>query len=238
VTAAAVRRALRWLLGLALAWVVATALAVLVLRWVDPPTTAFMLEARAHLRAATGDGAIRWRWVDLDRIAPPMRLAVVASEDQTFPSNHGFDWTQIGKALDAWRHGARLRGASTITQQTAKNLFLWPAHSFVRKGIEAYFTVLLDLLWPKRRILEVYLNVIQLGDRTFGVGAAARHFFREPPSRLTPAQAALLAAVLPDPSDRSVTRPSRYVRRRQAEILRQMRNLGPGYLRAVVRPAG
>lgn len=218
----------RWFLRLLVVWLVVTATPVLALRWVNPPTTAFMLETRAHLHS--GNTSLLHRWVSFDHISPPMRLAVVASEDQKFPFNHGFDWGQIGKAINAWRHGQRLRGASTISQQTAKNLFLWPAHSFIRKGIEAYFTVLLESFWSKRRILEVYLNVAQFGDRVFGVGAAARHFFHETAAQLTPAQAALLAANLPDPKDRNVTRPSRYMRHRQADILRQMHNLGAHYL--------
>ncbi len=218
-----------WTLGIL---VLVTALPVIVLRWVNPPTTAFMLEARAALPAGE---SLHQQWVAYDHISPPMRLAVVASEDQRFPFHHGFDWTQIGDALSAWQRGQPLRGASTISQQTAKNVFLWPAHSLVRKAIEAWFTVLLETIWGKRRILEVYLNFAQFGPRTFGVGAAARRFFHEPAARITRAQAALLAAVLPDPQGRSVRRPSAFVRQRQREILRQMSNLGAGYLRVIKR---
>lgn len=227
------RQLRRWLSRLLVAWLVVTAVPVIILRWVNPPTTAFMLETRARLHARTGNGMLLHRWVDFNHIAAPMRLAVVASEDQKFPFHHGFDWEQIGKAIDAWWHGGRLRGASTISQQTAKNLFLWPAHSFIRKGMGAYFTVLLELFWSKQRILEVYLNVAQFGDRVFGVSAAAQHFFHETATRLTPAQAALLAAALPDPKDRNVMRPSRYMRSRQADILRQMHDLGSNYLRVI-----
>ncbi len=225
---------LGWLGIAAAVWIGATSAPVIVLRWINPPTTAFMLETRYALsRQADKTATLAHHWVDYTHIAAPMRLAVVASEDQKFPYHHGFDWESVSNAIEAHRDGDRLRGASTISQQVAKNLFLWPAHSFVRKGIEAWFTVLIELFWSKRRILEVYLNIAQFGERVFGAGAAARHFFHEPAARLTPAQAALLAAVLPDPVGRSVTNPSAYVRQRQAEIQRQMRQLGTGYLQSI-----
>lgn len=225
------RTILRWLGIVIAAWIVITALPVIVLRWVDPPITAIMLETRHALSERAGKPVeLLHRWVDYARISGPMHLAVVASEDQKFPYHHGFDWESVGKAIEAHREGERLRGASTISQQVAKNLFLWPAHSFVRKGIEAWFTVLIELFWSKQRILEMYLNIAQFGDRLFGVGAAAQHFFGESAAHITRAQAALLAAVLPNPTDRNVANPSAYVRERQADILRQMRHLGTHYL--------
>lgn len=228
-----VQRLVLILAGLAL---VTPAMAVLPLRWVDPPLSAFMLETHRRIQARQHiDGpTIYYRWVDLETIAPAMALAAVAAEDQTFPNHHGFVWGQIDKALEHNLDGGRVRGASSISQQVAKNLFLWPAKSYVRKGIEAYFTVWIELLWPKRRILEVYLNIAQFDNRIFGVGAAAPHLFGVPPGRLTRAQAALLAAVLPAPRRADAEAPSAYIRRRQDWILQQMDQLGDGYLAAIL----
>ncbi len=151
---------------------------------------------------------------------------MVASEDQTFPFNHGFDIPSIRSAIDEAEAGGRLRGASTITQQTARNLFLWSGGGFFRKGLEAWFTVLIDITWPKHRVLEVYANIAELGDGVYGVEAASQAFFHQPASRLTTHQAALLAAVLPDPRDWHADRPSPYIQRRAAWIQQQMRQLG------------
>jgi monofunctional biosynthetic peptidoglycan transglycosylase len=212
-----------------------TVVPVLLLRWIPPVTSTFMLEARIEALRA-GDEAYRtdYHWVSLERISPHAAIAVVASEDQTFPINYGFDLKSIRSAVRAAQRGRRLRGASTISQQVAKNLFLWPGRSMVRKAVEAYFTVLLEVLWPKERILEVYLNVAEFGRGIYGVEAAARRFYHEPASRLTAGQAALLAAVLPNPVHWHVDRPSRFVSWKQQWILAQMRNLGgPAYLREV-----
>ncbi|HET9108805.1 MAG TPA: monofunctional biosynthetic peptidoglycan transglycosylase [Steroidobacteraceae bacterium] len=229
------RRARRWVLLALAAWLVLTIVPVLLLRWIRPVTSAFMLEARIEaLRAGEKGYRTDYRWVSLEHISPQAAIAVIASEDQTFPYNYGFDFHSIRSAVRAAEHGARLRGASTISQQVARNLFLWPSRSWVRKGIEAYFTVLLEVLWPKERILEVYLNVAQFGRGIYGVEAAARRFYHEPASRLTAGQAALLAAVLPDPVHWHVERPSRFVAWKQQWILTQMRNLGgTAYLREV-----
>ena len=151
---------------------------------------------------------------------------MIAAEDQNFPTHRGFDVESIQKAIDAAERGRRLRGASTISQQVAKNLFLWSGRSFVRKGLEAYFTVLIELTWPKRRILEVYLNVAELGDGVFGVEAASQRFFKKPAAKLGPSEAALLAAVLPNPIRFRANRPSAYVEERRAWILQQMDQLG------------
>jgi monofunctional biosynthetic peptidoglycan transglycosylase len=229
------RRLRRWVLLTLLAWLVLTILPVLLLRWMPPLTSAYMLEARvAALRDGEKGYRTDYRWVSLERISPHAAIAVIASEDQTFPFNYGFDLESIRGAVRAAEHGRRLRGASTISQQVARNLFLWPGRSFVRKGIEAYFTVLLEASWPKERILEVYLNVAQFGRGIYGVEAAARRFYHEPAARLTAGQAALLAAVLPDPVHWHVDRPSRFVAWKQQWILAQMRNLGgAAYLREV-----
>jgi len=229
------RRLLRIAGAAALAWLLLSALAVLALRWLHPLTSAFMLEASAGA-ALGGERGYRtdYRWASLEQISPHAAIAVIASEDQQFPFHAGFDFDSIREAVRASEHGRRLRGASTISQQVAKNLFLWSGHSFVRKGLEAYFTVLIETLWPKERILEMYLNVAQFGDGVYGVQAAAQRFWHEPALRLTSAQAALLAAVLPNPHLMHPDRPSRYVLERQQWILGQMRGLGgAGYLRAL-----
>jgi monofunctional biosynthetic peptidoglycan transglycosylase len=232
-------RVLRWLATAALALAAGSALPVLLLRWVDPWTSAFMLRARADAWRA-GDETYRTRheWVDLERISTHAAVAVIAAEDQQFPFHAGFDFESIREAVRANGRGKRTRGASTLTQQVAKNLFLWPGRSYLRKGLEAWFTLLIEVFWPKERILEVYLNVAEFGRGVYGVEAAARKFFRKPAKRLNRHESALLAAVLPNPRRFRVDRPSRYVVQRQQWILAQMRGLGgPAYLREIEREA-
>jgi len=216
----------------AAAWAAVTVTAVVALRWVDPPTTAFMIRDRARALFGRDEGyEFRHEWRDLDDISRHAPLAVVAAEDQQFPQHHGFDFKQIDKALTDRERGRRVRGASTISQQVAKNLFLWPGQSWFRKGLEAGLTVLIELAWPKQRILEVYLNVAEFGRGTWGVQAASRKFFRKDAARLTRAEAALLAAVLPAPRRYRADAPGPYVRKRQVWIERQMAALGgPAYL--------
>ncbi|MGA5656892.1 monofunctional biosynthetic peptidoglycan transglycosylase [Rahnella contaminans] len=163
-------------------------------------------------------------WVPMSEISAPMTLAVMAAEDQKFPEHWGFDVDAIQSVLD--KDGGKMRGASTLSQQTAKNLFLWDGRSWVRKGLEAGLTVGIETVWTKRRILTVYLNIVEFGDGVFGVEQASQHFFHKPASRLTASQAALLAAVLPNPHLFKVNAPSAYVLRRQQWILRQMSQLG------------
>lgn len=209
---------MRWIVLGAFA---ATVLPVAVLRFVDPPTTAFMLR---YVVASLFEDArpLQHEWTDWEQIAAPMKLAVLASEDQRFASHLGFDFGAIEKAWEHNERSARLRGGSTITQQLAKNLFLWPGRSWLRKGLEAWFTVWIEVFWPKRRVLEVYLNVVELGPGVFGVGAAAEWFFGVPAARLDGRHAALLAAVLPNPLRHDAAAPSRQVRRRAAWIQAQM----------------
>lgn len=199
-------------------------IAVLALRWVPPPTTAFMVRS-AHAHAAGWVGA-GYRWTPWEDIAPHAALAVIASEDQRFPHHRGFDVDAIRSALEEARQGERLRGASTISQQTAKNLFLWPGRSFVRKGLEAWLTVLVELCWSKQRILEVYLNVAEFGDGLFGITAASERFFGKRPAELGPDEAARLAAVLPNPAWLRADDPSPRVRARASWIRGQMDVLG------------
>ena len=230
-------RVLRWVLLGALACVLASAGIVLALRWIDPPTSAFMIAARIH--SWTDDDPQPYRlqhsWRDLAAISPQAAIAVVASEDQQFPMHRGFDVAQIRKAMTEAERGRRARGASTISQQTAKNLFLWSGHSYLRKGLEAWLTVLMEAFLPKRRILEIYLNLIELGRGIYGVQAASRAYFGHDAKSLNASEAALLAAVLPSPVRLRADRPSRYVQGRREEILAQMRGLGgPAYLRGIL----
>jgi len=217
---------------LVLVCIVLSVVCVLVLRFIAPPTSAFML-ARAIEARVNGDRTLRidYRWTPIEQISAHMPIAAVAAEDQRFPVHRGFDVDAIRTALADAEEGARLRGASTISQQVAKNLFLWNGRSYVRKGLEVWFTVLIEFLWPKQRIIEVYLNIAEFGDGIYGVGAASQRYYGRPPDALDARQAALLMAVVPSPRRLHVDRPSAYVQGRAAWIQRQMNQLGgPGYL--------
>ena len=212
-------RRVGWLAGALL--LLAPALAILPLRWVSVDSTAFMRQAEA------GGVAVRQEWVAADRLSPWLGIAVVAAEDQTFPRHHGFDLGSIRAALDT---GAA-RGASTLSQQLVKNLYLWPDRSWLRKALEAWLTIYLEALVPKARILEIYLNVAEFGTGLYGAEAAAKHLFGKSASALTLDECARLAAVLPSPKTMNAARPSAYVLERAAWITDQVRRLGgPGYL--------
>ncbi|WP_297791457.1 monofunctional biosynthetic peptidoglycan transglycosylase [uncultured Marinobacter sp.] len=220
-------RLLSWCLASVLGLLAAV---LLVLRFIDPPTTAFML---AHSLSHRDDSILQ-QWVDYADISPWMPLAVIASEDQRFPDHWGVDFAAIRKALAEYEAGEGLRGASTITQQTAKNLFLWNGRSFVRKSLEAVLALGLEALWPKQRILEVYLNIAEFGPGIYGVEAASRVYFGTSSRYLSPSEASRLAAVLPNPKVLSVDNPSQYVWERAAWVQRQMRQLsGPGYIQGL-----
>ena len=218
------RRIFRLIVWMLVAFVLTTTFAVTAMRWIAPPGSAFM--ALDALGVIGERRVVEHEWVDWPDLSPNVALAMIAAEDQRFFAHIGFDVDAITDAIETYQAGGRLRGASTISQQVAKNLFLWPARSLPRKGLEAYFTVLIETLWPKRRILEVYLNIAELGPGIYGVGAASRRFFAKPPATLTTEEAALLAAVLPNPKRLNAQSPSRYVRARQRWILRQMHQLG------------
>jgi monofunctional biosynthetic peptidoglycan transglycosylase len=205
---------------------ISSILTVVILRWIPPFTSAVMMERRIRSLWNHHAYQVDCRWVPWKRISPSAAMAVIAAEDQNFATHHGFDFESIQKAMEAHERGRRLRGASTISQQVAKNVFLWSGRSFIRKGLEAYFTALIELAWSKRRILEVYLNIIELGDGVFGVEAASQRYFRKPAASLTAEEAALLAAVLPNPIRMKANRPSEYVRGRSAWIVQQMEQLG------------
>lgn len=210
----------RFFVGLFLGLWVLSALIVLLLRFVPPPTTSFMMQT------AFRNGLYAYQWRPYEQIAPSMALAAIAAEDQRFPDHSGFDLDAINAAIRDAGSGAELRGASTISQQVAKNLFLWPGRSFARKGIEVWLTFFIELVWDKQRILEMYLNIAQFSDRTFGVEAASQQFFQVSAQSLTAEEAALLAAVLPGPELYSVGDPSWEVLNSQSWILTQMSQLG------------
>ncbi len=216
----------------ALAWfAVFSALAVFSLRWFNPPASAFML---AHLLGewwrGSGEVYVYHHWTAWDRVAPAVPLAIMAAEDQRFPQHHGFDWVEIENAIATYQTTGKLRGASTVSQQVAKNLFLWAGKNLLRKALEGWFTLLLESSLPKRRILEIYINVAQFSPDTFGIGAAARRYFGKPPALLSWREASLLAAVLPNPRRFRIDAPSAPLGRRAKRIEQQMRQLGAGYL--------
>lgn len=214
---------LGWALGL---FVGLNLILVLIFRWVPVPTSGLMIQRRLEAGASDKPYASHHQWVPLEDISPSLGAAVIAAEDQNFTDHFGFDWQAIEKAVQHNEHSRRKRGASTVSQQTAKNLFLWSSRSWTRKGLEAWFTLLIEAGWSKRRILEVYLNIVEFGDGIYGAEAAARTFFGKAAKRLTPSEAALLAAVLPNPHKFHAKAPSEYTRGRQAWILGQMRQLG------------
>ena len=194
-------------------------LMVLPFRWIDPPTTAFMLQDERGRKQLLHEW-LAWKNIG---VAPP--ISVVAAEDQKFASHFGFDVNSIRESIEDFNDGASLRGASTITQQVAKNLYLWPSKSFLRKGIEAYLTVLIEATWSKKRVLEIYLNIAEFGPGIYGIGAASKTYFGKSPIELSDAEAALLAAVLPNPKRLRIDNPTPYVRDRQIWIFGQMQRL-------------
>jgi monofunctional biosynthetic peptidoglycan transglycosylase len=216
----------KWILKFAIFFFVSTVLLVFAMRWINPVTSSIMIQRQISGLFKGEFEMVKYHWVDYDDVSKFMPIAIVAAEDQNFPKHFGFDFKQIEKALKENKRGRRVRGASTITQQVAKNLFLWEGKSFVRKGIEAYFTLLIELLWDKQRILEVHMNIAEMGDKIFGVGTASVAYFKKPAAGLNIRQAALLAAILPNPKKYSAVKPSGYVRGRQNWIVRQINSLG------------
>jgi monofunctional glycosyltransferase len=215
-----VRRFFRWSVAVAFWFIVVSALWAGLLGIVDPPVTWVMAQ-----QSREQDSFSRVQ-VDLEEIARSMPLSVIASEDQRFMTHHGFSWEAMRKALERNKGAKRIKGGSTISQQTAKNVFLWPGRTYLRKGLEAWFTVLIETLWTKERILEVYLNVAEMGKGVFGAEAAAQRCFNRPASKLSREQAALITATLPAPRRFNCASPSGYIRGRQQWVLRQMYNVG------------
>lgn len=215
-----VRMAWRLLRKIAIILIVLQFVYIILLRWVDPPITTTQI-----MSVVEGHGLQR-DYVEWSEISSDAKLAVMASEDQLFPEHNGFDWKSIEKALKGnKKKSKRVRGASTISQQVAKNVFLWQGRSWIRKGLEVYFTFMIELLWSKQRILEVYLNVAEMGKGVFGIEAASRKYFKKPASKLSRKQAAMIAACLPNPKKYVVNPPTAYINRRYPWIVGQMNNL-------------
>jgi monofunctional biosynthetic peptidoglycan transglycosylase len=200
-------------------------LAVFILRYVPVYYTPLMVIRLFEQPGEKGKARLQHKWTPVSKIAQPLLQAVVASEDNLFMEHHGFDRKQIEKALREAEAGKRIRGASTISQQTAKNVFLWPGKTYIRKGLEVYFTVLIELLWSKERIMEVYLNSIEMGDGIYGAEAVAEAHFQKHAYELTKGEAALIAATLPNPRMFNSARPSDYMLRRQTQIMSLMDKL-------------
>ncbi|WP_338081790.1 monofunctional biosynthetic peptidoglycan transglycosylase, partial [Ectothiorhodospira mobilis] len=227
----------RTLAGAAGALVLLTALGIGSLRWIDPPTSAFILRHEQSIPGSDHKVPVQHRWIPWEAMSPQAAFAVIAAEDQRFLRHHGFDFGAITAALADWFRGGPLRGASTLSQQTAKNLFLWPESTLGRKTLEAYLTIFMELLWPKRRILEIYLNIAQFGPNIYGIEAASRAYFHKPAAALTLEEAARLAAVLPGPGRMSAAAPSPRVLQRAEWIRDQVRQLHKaGYLEGIGPP--
>lgn len=197
-------------------------LSVILFRWVPIPVTPLMLIRCVEQKIDGKEMKLSKDWVPFEEISPNLQLAVVCSEDQNFIVHSGFDWKAIEKAVEHNEKSRKKRGASTISQQTAKNVFLWPGRSWIRKGFEVYFTFLIELFWSKERIMEVYLNVIEMGDGVYGAEAASKEFFRKNAVDLTRGEAALIAACLPNPRKYSAKNPGPYIQNRQQWVMRQM----------------
>jgi len=231
------RKACRLLFRVCLFLIAGTMTITIFFRWVPVPCSSLMIQRQiASLWQQDKEYRFRHRWVELGQISLYAPLAVIASEDQKFFEHMGFDFEAIEKAWEHNQRRKRVHGASTISQQVAKNLFLWPGRSFLRKGMEVYFTLLLEGLWPKRRILEVYLNVAEFGPGIFGVEAASRAYFHKPAAKLNSAEAAILAAILPSPLRSNATHPSGYISQRARHIQQQMRLMGGPA--ALLKPLG
>ncbi|MBJ7552134.1 monofunctional biosynthetic peptidoglycan transglycosylase [Marinomonas ostreistagni] len=216
---------LRWLWSIIWKLALLLVLVLLLFRFVPPPTSAFMLQSSYPVQQS---------WVVIDELPSYMPLAVVASEDQRFPNHFGVDFTAISNALEDYSDGEGLRGASTISQQTAKNLFLWPGRSLIRKGLEAGLAISLEAIWGKKRILEVYLNIAEFGKGIYGVEAASQHYYGRSARDLSPNQAARLAVLLPNPQQRNPNRLSVNLFERVQWIERQMRQLSDAHLNAIL----
>jgi monofunctional biosynthetic peptidoglycan transglycosylase len=211
-----------WIKRIVVGFVLVSVTWVLLLRFINPPIT-FLMVQRGFERMGEGkDWKITKKWIPYEDLSDQLKRAAIAGEDATFMEHWGFDTKAIKEAYEKNKNNERLRGGSTISQQTAKNVFLWPKRSWIRKGFETYFTVLIELFWSKKRILEVYLNVIETGDGLYGAEAAAQHYFGKSASTVSKAQAALIVAVLPNPRRWSPSQPTAYISRKSRNIQRYM----------------
>lgn len=212
-------KAMLWFFGLSI-------LSVIIFKWVPIPFTPLMVTRIIEFKLEGDDAIYSHKWVPLEDISPNLQKAVIASEDGNFLKHNGFDFEAMQKAFKNNNKGKRLKGGSTISQQTAKNIFLWQGRSYIRKGLEAYFTVLIELIWGKKRIMEVYLNSIEMGNGVYGAQEAARHWYSKTATNLTPRDAAGIAAILPNPRKFKASNSSSYINRRKDKIMRVMRHVG------------
>lgn len=215
------RKIRRFIIKTALLFLVLSVLPVITYRYIPVPITPLMI-----IRHAKNSAPLYHKWTPIEQISPYLVQAVVTSEDNLFLTHKGFDKKAILDAIEEAKEGLRSRGASTISQQTAKNVFLWPGRSWIRKGLETYFTILIEMIWSKERIMEVYLNSIEMGDGIYGAWAVAEHHFNTTPDKLTRSQCALIAGSLPNPLIMNSKKPSSYLLRKQSTILRNMNNIG------------
>ncbi|MCD7936618.1 MAG: monofunctional biosynthetic peptidoglycan transglycosylase [Tannerellaceae bacterium] len=221
------RKIAKWIRNLILFFLVSSTGAVVLYKYVPVYITPLMVIRLAEQKKAGQPSRMEHTWIPLSQISPSLPQAVVASEDNLFPDHNGFDKEQIRKAREEAKKGIRVRGASTITQQTAKNVFLWPGKSYVRKGLEAWFTLLIEWIWGKERIMEVYLNSIEMGEGIYGAQAVAQLHFNKESRELTDREAALIAATLPNPIRYNSAKPSPYILKRQGQILSLMKKIAP-----------
>lgn len=221
-----VKKILRWVKKAMLWFFAISILLVIVFKWVPIPFTPLMAIRAVENKWEGKDAVLSHDWVPLEEISPNLQKAVIASEDGNFLNHHGFDFQAMQKAFKNNQKGKRIKGGSTISQQTAKNVFLWQGRSYLRKGLEAYFTVLIELIWGKERIMEVYLNSIEMGKGVYGAEEAAKHWYRKSAVNLTKREAAGIAAILPNPLKYKATNSSSYIERRKDKILRNMRHVG------------
>ncbi|WP_396194042.1 monofunctional biosynthetic peptidoglycan transglycosylase [Flavobacterium sp.] len=221
-----IRKILRWLKKAMLWFFAISILLVIVFKWVPIPFTPLMAIRAVENKWEGKDAVLSHDWVPLEEISPNLQKAVIASEDGNFLNHYGFDFQAMQKAFKNNQKGKRIKGGSTISQQTAKNVFLWQGRSYLRKGLEAYFTVLIELIWGKERIMEVYLNSIEMGKGVYGAEEAAQHWYRKSAINLTKREAAGIAAILPNPLKYKATNSSSYIERRKDKILRNMRHIG------------
>ncbi len=217
----------RWFFKAVIVFFISSILTVILFKWVPVPFTPLMLIRNIEQWTEGTSATFTHNWVSMDKISPNLVKAVIVSEDQKFFEHFGFDVEAIEKAYEGNKKGKKIKGGSTITQQTAKNVFLWPQRSYVRKGFEVYFSFLIEVFWSKERIIEVYLNSIEMGDGVYGAEAASQHWFRKSAKKLSTYEAASIAAILPNPRKYKAIRSSNYVERRKNWIVRQMGYFGP-----------
>lgn len=221
-----IRKIFRWIWKAILWFIALSILSVIIFKWVPVPITPLMMTRAIDNKMEGKDMILSHDWEPIENISPNLQKAVIASEDGNFLKHNGFDFNAMQKAFKSNQKGKRLKGGSTISQQTAKNVFLWQGRSYLRKGLEAYFTVLIELIWGKERIMEVYLNSIEMGNGVYGAEAAAQHWYRKSAADLTKQEAAGIAAILPNPRKYKATNSSSYIQRRKGKIVRVMNHIG------------